>query len=59
MVGGAWGDSHEFGLRPADLHPHKVGFFMKCFTRFEINTVGLYVNLIVKCERLFTKIHIA
>ena len=23
-----WGDSHEFCLRPADLHPHKVGFFL-------------------------------
>ena len=23
MVGGVRGDSHEFGLRPADLHPHK------------------------------------
>ena len=25
------GDSHEFGLRPADLHPHKVRFFMKYY----------------------------
>ena len=24
-----WGDSHEFGLRPADLHPHKVDFFLR------------------------------
>ena len=23
-----WGDSHEFYLRPADLHPHNVGFFL-------------------------------
>ena len=29
MVGGFGGDSHEFGLRPADLHPHKVGFFLQ------------------------------
>ena len=29
MVGGVAGDSHEFGLRLADLHPHKVGFFLK------------------------------
>ena len=27
MVGGVNGDSHEFGLRPADLHLNKVGFF--------------------------------
>ena len=23
-----WGDSHECCLRPADLHPHKVGFVL-------------------------------
>ena len=23
MAGGIEGDGHEFGLRPADLHPHK------------------------------------
>ena len=30
MVGGVGPgiDSHEFCLRPADLHPHKVGFFL-------------------------------
>ena len=28
LVGGVRGDSHEFGLRSADLHPHKVGFFL-------------------------------
>ena len=28
MVGGVGGDSREFGPRPADLHPHKVGFFL-------------------------------
>ena len=28
------GDSHEFGLRPADLHPHKVGFFLKYHQSF-------------------------
>ena len=28
MVGGVRGNSHEFGLRPSDLHPHKVGFFL-------------------------------
>ena len=28
MVGGFGGDSHELCLRPADLHPHKVGFFL-------------------------------
>ena len=27
-------DSHEFGLRPADLHPHKVGFLMKYHQSF-------------------------
>ena len=26
--GGIGGDSHECGLLPADLHPHKVGFLM-------------------------------
>ena len=25
---GLAGDSHEFCLRPADLHPHKVGSFL-------------------------------
>ena len=34
MVGGVRGDSHEFGLRPADLHPHKVGFFLKYYQSF-------------------------
>ena len=29
MAGGIECDGHEFGIRPADLHPHKVGFFMK------------------------------
>ena len=28
MVGGVGGDSQTFCLRPADLHPHKVGFFL-------------------------------
>ena len=28
MVGGFGGDSHGFCLWPADLHPHKVGFFL-------------------------------
>ena len=26
MAGEIGDDGHEFGLRPADLHPHKVGF---------------------------------
>ena len=34
MVGGIGGDGHEFGLRPADLHPHKVGFFLKYHQSF-------------------------
>ena len=29
MAGGIGGDGHEFGLRSADLLPHKVGFFLK------------------------------
>ena len=34
MAGGIGGDGHEFGLRPADLHPHKVGFFLKYHQSF-------------------------
>ena len=28
MVGGVRGYSYEFGLRSADLPPHKMGFFL-------------------------------
>ena len=35
MVGGAGGESNEFCLRPADLHPHKVGFFLYNQSFFE------------------------
>ena len=34
IAGGIGGDGHEFGLRPADLHPHKVGFFLKYHQNF-------------------------
>ena len=34
MVGGIGGYSHEFGLRPVDLHPHKAGFFLKYHQSF-------------------------
>ena len=34
MAGGIGVDGHEFGLRPADLHPHKVGFFLKYHQSF-------------------------
>ena len=34
MAGGIGGDGHEFGLRPADLHPHKVGFFLRYHRSF-------------------------
>ena len=34
MAVGIGGDGHEFGLRPADLHPHKVGFFLKYHQSF-------------------------
>ena len=34
MVCGIGGDSHEFGLRPADLHPRNVGFFQLYYQSF-------------------------
>ena len=37
MAGGIEGDGHEFGLRPADLHPHNVGFFPHNFDQVFIH----------------------
>ena len=34
MSDGWLGDSDEFHLRPADLLPHKVGFFLKYYQSF-------------------------
>ena len=59
---GIGGDGHEFGLRPADLHPHKVGFFLKYHQSFlkharRWGNDGDVIRVIEISEQVFTKLY--
>ena len=62
VVGGVRCDSHEFGLRPADLHPHNVGFFLKyhqCFLEHSCrwSNYGDVIRVIKINELVFTELY--
>ena len=55
-------DSYKCGLRPTDLHPHKVGFFLKCHQCFlkharRWSNDGEAIRVIEISELVFTELY--